>query len=95
MKKIIAAVAAATVLLSGCGRPALFTVDGNTKYYPTYGFFNESSDRSKNVCYEVSIGNVIWSIILIETIVAPIYFIGFSLFNPVDVKTGQGCGIDS
>lgn len=95
MKKLIAAVLASTLLLSACGQPQSLNVNGNTKHYPTYGFFNESTDRSKNVCYEVSVGNIVWSIILIETIIAPIYFIGFSLFNPVSVKTDKGCGIDS
>lgn len=94
MKKLITAAMAATLLLSACGQSRDLNVNGNTKHYPTYGFFNESTDRSKNVCYELSVGNVVWSIILIETIVAPIYFIGFSLFNPVDVKTGEVCGID-
>lgn len=94
MKKLIAAAMAATFLLSGCGRPAKLTVDGQPKIYPTYGLFNEVDNKSKNVCYEVSAGNVVWSIILIETIIAPVYFIGFSLFNPVGVKTEKGCGID-
>lgn len=95
MKKFIAITLAATLLLSACGQPQNLEVNGNIKNYPTYGFFNESTHRSEHVCYEVSYGNTFWSIILFQTIIAPVYFIGFSLFNPVGVKTDKGCGVDS
>jgi hypothetical protein len=39
------------------------------------------------VQYKTVVGNVIWGIILVETIIAPIYFFGFSLYEPVP---GQG-----
>ena len=91
MKKIAVA-AAVVMLLSGCGQPEF--IDG--KEYPTYGFFNQDTQKSEKVCYEPSIGNIIWSILLFETLVAPIYFIGFSLFNPVRAKGKDGsCGIDA
>lgn len=78
----LAALAVIGMILTGCGQPRIL----GGKYYPTYGVLNESSSRSKHVCYEVSFGNVIWSFILIETVVFPAYFIGFSLFNPVRMK---------
>lgn len=91
MNKMIAVVAACA-LLAGCGKP--ITVDG--KHYPTYGLFNQNSDKSERMCYELSVGNVVWSIILIETIIAPFYFVGFSLFNPVGPRNAKGeCGIDA
>jgi len=69
----------ATTSLYGCGDRK--TIDGVT--YGTYGLLNEGSKRNENIEYEVIWGNVVWSVILIETIVAPIYFLGFSLFEPV------------
>lgn len=91
MKKLIAVVAACS-LLAACGRP----IDYNGKHYPTHGVFNEDTAKSKDMCYEVSVGNVVWSVILIETIVFPIYFIGWSLWNPVGPKGANGeCGIDA
>lgn len=82
MRKI--ALCLLVVLLTGCGRP--LTVDGKT--YPTYGFANSDTHKSNNVCYEVSFGNVVWSFILIETLIAPVYFTGWSIMNPVRVKQG-------
>lgn len=41
-------------------------------------------------------GNVILGIILIETIVFPAYFLGWSLYNPVRLKKSpdDSCGLD-
>jgi hypothetical protein len=85
------------MLLTACGRPQDLPTGpkGEQKFYPTYGLFNENTGKSDKVCYEVSVGNVVWSIILIETVVMPVYFIGWSLFNPVAVKGEKGCGIDA
>lgn len=90
MKKILAALMVAA-MLTGCGQP----LDYGNKHYPTYGLFNQDTAKSDKMCYEVSIGNVVWGIILIETIIAPVYFVGWSLWNPVSPKGPNGCGIDS
>jgi hypothetical protein len=94
MKKLAALMIAASLVLTGCGQPANLTVNSKTKEYPTYGFFNQGTSKSSHVCYEVSVGNIVLSVLLFETVIAPIYFIGFDLFNPVSVDTGKGCGID-
>ena len=89
-KKLI--ILASCLSLAACGHP----IDVNGKHYPTYGIINADSSKSKDMCYEVSVGNVVWSVILVETVIFPIYFIGFSLFNPVGPKGANGaCGIDA
>lgn len=90
-RKILASVLASAILLTGCGKP----LEVGSQTYPTVGLFNQDQ-RSKNVCYEVSVGNVIWSIILIESVIFPVYFIGWSIQNPVRVKTSptDDCTID-
>ncbi len=90
IKQLISMILIAT-MLTGCGTP----LDYNGKEYPTVGFINRETQKSEKMCYEVSVGNVIWSIILVETIVAPIYFVGWSLWNPVGPKGEKGCGIDA
>ncbi len=93
MKKTIALMLAVSVILAGCGKP----MTTSKKEYPTYGLFNESSAKSKDVCYEISVGNIVWSIVLVETLIAPIYFVGWSLYNPVRMKkdANDQCTIDS
>ena len=94
MKKILV-IGLCVAMLAGCGHPQELTVNGKTKEYPTYGLFNQDTSKSENVCYEPSFGNVVWSVIGIENIVMPVYFIGFSIFNPVSVKVNGKCpGID-
>ncbi len=86
MKKIMTVIMIIILFMfSGCGE--IKTIQGKT--YDTYGLFNESSNKNPNIEYRVIAGNVIWSIILIETIIFPIYFIGFSLFEPVYIKSGD------
>lgn len=93
MKKLVVSVLiAASLLLSACGRPAM--IDG--KNYPTYGLVNADTQKSADVCYELSVGNVVWSLLLVETVVMPIYFIGFDIYNPIGKKGVTGkCGIDA
>lgn len=90
MKKVLIAVLLVS-MLTACGEPRVL----GGKEYPTYGLFNQNSSKSEKVCYDLSVGNVVWSIIGIENIVMPVYFLGFSLFNPVSLKDAMGaCGID-
>uniref|UniRef100_A0A6M3IW49 Lipoprotein n=1 Tax=viral metagenome TaxID=1070528 RepID=A0A6M3IW49_9ZZZZ len=55
--------------------------------YDTYGLINKNDNRNPDVKYKIIIGNIVWSIILVETIAAPIYFLGFSIYEPVRKKT--------
>jgi hypothetical protein len=66
------------LIMTGCGQDK--TIDG--KHYKTYGLLT-LDQKDPNIKYEIIMGNVIWSVILIETLVFPVYFIGFSLYEPV------------
>ena len=67
------------VFAVGCGQPK--NINGVT--YDTYGFINADTHKNPNIKYEVSTGNVIWSIVFFSSVIAPVYFIGFSLYNPI------------
>ena len=67
------------VTTTGCGR--VKAVDGTV--YDTYGLFTVAGKKNPDIEYRLIVGNVIWGIILCETVIAPIYFFGFSLFEPV------------
>ena len=85
MKRLIALVLVATMLFIGCGRSVVIDnvvrkpVGLVSKLMPSNLY---SSTYSDSVQYEVCWGNVFWGIALVETIIAPIYFFGFSMFNP-------------
>ena len=92
MKKITNVILAVAVLalMSGCAeRKEVTTNDNNksvTRTYVPYGLFDENK-KNPNIEYEVSIGNVIWGVILFETIIAPIIIFGWYLYEPVGPKT--------
>jgi ABC-type oligopeptide transport system substrate-binding subunit len=72
----------AVALLFGCGS----SKEINGKECETYGFINKDQVYDPDIRYKVITGNVVWGIILAETIVAPVYFFGFSLYEPVEAK---------
>jgi hypothetical protein len=90
MKRLIVSLLTAAAL-AGCGdnltvKQTLQTPQGQVEQrvtYETVGIFN---DKNPEIEYEVIVGNVVWAIILFETIIAPIYFIGWSLQEPVGFK---------
>jgi len=73
------------IMMAGCGNTKI--IDGYE--YDTYGLINRSEKRNPDIRYELIVGNVVWSVILVETIIAPIYFLGFSLYEPVGVDDGS------
>lgn len=85
----IAAVLASALALSGCASSNTF----GGKTYPAYGLLS-TGKKSPEACYEVSAAAVIFSIIFIESVIFPVYVIGWALFEPVRVKVGPNdtCG---
>lgn len=82
MKKIqfiIGALVAASVALSGC---ADSKVIGGHEVQP-YGVFNQQTAKTPGVDYEVSPGSVILAIVFVETVVVPVYIVGWDLYQPV------------
>ena len=81
MKKFLLTLLITVVLLNtiiGCANNKVL----DDKEYETYGLFN-SHLRDKCVHYKVSITNIVWGVILIETIIMPLYIFGFSLYEPM------------
>jgi len=80
MKKLIALIAL-TTCLTACAESR--TINGTT--YTPYGLFNQDK-ADPEVVYEVSGGNIFWGFVWVETIIAPIYFFGFALYEPTGPK---------
>lgn len=84
MKKSLLVLAVVSCLaLTACGADDK-TIDGIT--YGTYGVVNQTEMRNPNIQYEMSGWSIFWSIIFSETVVVPIYFIGWDLYEPVTKK---------
>lgn len=93
MRLPIALAVAAGLLVSGCTQP-LETKEG--KKYDSYGLVNKSRFKSQHVCYHVPAGSIILGIIFVETIIVPVYIVGWDLYNPDRVKkdANDDCSVD-
>jgi len=76
----------AVLLLAGCLSGCADDLTVNGKTYESYGFIDKDDERDPGIEYDLCIGNLVWSVILFETAIAPIYFLGFSIMEPVGVK---------
>ena len=87
MKKVFIIMMALVILavpITSCGtNEPVKTKDGSTKVVEDYGIFN-SEKKDPTVTYQISTVIIICSAIFIETIVIPIWLIGWHLYEPVD-----------
>lgn len=86
MKTIISIIVLLSFLLLSCGHDKVVNgVERQTIGLISILINDPSITEPKwpDVKYKVIWGNVIWGAILIETIIAPIYFFGFSMFEPI------------
>lgn len=88
MKKFIAIILAA-LILSSCASSKTFQINGENVEVKPYGWANKKARHNENVVYETSLGNVVWSIIGIETIIVPVWLTGWQLFEPVKLKENK------
>lgn len=75
-------------ILSSCADNK--TIDGIT--YRPYGLINEDDCKNDSIYYEVPTRVIVSSILFSETIVVPIYNIGFNLYEPVCTKSNREKG---
>jgi hypothetical protein len=80
MKKVFLTLSGAVILLfSSCANDKV--IEGT--YYESYGLLNSDDKKSDSIQYKLVTGNVVWSVIFCETIVVPVWLVGFSLYEPV------------
>jgi hypothetical protein len=75
-----------TVLFIGCADSKRININGKDVIVEPYGWMNESEMKNDSVVYKVNTGNVVWSIIGVETVIVPIILTGNSLYEPVRKK---------
>ena len=61
------------------------TLNGVT--YKPYGWIDRDEYKSNKVIYRANTGNIVWSIILCETVVVPVVLTGTALYEPVALKS--------
>lgn len=74
-----------TVTLSSCGNDKTFIINGKEVVAETYGLMNDDK-KVPGVEYEVSFGSVFWAVVLSETLIVPIYIVGWDIMQPVKVN---------
>jgi len=84
MKKIITVLLMVFFVLTMVGCSSNKVIDG--KKYKTYGLINKDDEKDPDIEYELVVGNLVWGCLLVETVVAPVYFFGFDLYEPVGKK---------
>jgi uncharacterized protein YceK len=84
MKKIVTTLMVA-LALAGCSSP--LTSGGRT--YEPYGLFNDEK-KSEQVCYETNTSDVVFGVLLVETIIVPVTTFGFDFKEPKRMKDSNG-----
>ncbi len=73
-------------ILSSCAHDKYMEIEGETVFVECYGWA-DSWVRDGRVHYETNAGNVVLSIIFVETLgIVPVILTGWHLFEPVKVK---------
>lgn len=93
MKRIVSFFIIIGFLLASCADSKTFTTRSGKQFIAEpYGWANSGSKKNPNVRYEVSTGNIVWSILLSETGIVPIVLTGWYLFEPVEyVENNEYC----
>jgi hypothetical protein len=87
MKKIVLFLMAITLLITSCADSKKFKrADGTEFVAHAYGWADRDTYHINGVEYEVCGGNIVWSILTCETIVGPMIFTAFGLYEPVAYK---------
>jgi len=85
MKKFLLSCIVILLLLTSCADSKQFEIDGKQVTVEPYGWF-DTTQKNDSINYKVNAGNVIWSIVLCETVAVPILLTGNELWEPVSKK---------
>ena len=86
MYKKVIALTLAVALATGCADNRKLPQIDKHEELPTYGLFDKADEKRECVNYELQWGNIVWSAIFMPSVIIPLYFIGFSIYEPVSVN---------
>lgn len=75
-------------LFASCADAKFFEINGKTVKVEPYGWADSDELKNDSVVYKVNKGNVVWSVILCETVAVPVWLTGWQLYEPVHKKKG-------
>lgn len=78
MRKLLIILAFA-LLLGACADDK--TIDGVT--YEPYGLINQDTKKNDSIHYEIPTDVIITSVLFCETLIVPVYNVGFAFWEPV------------
>lgn len=85
------------ICTGGCGEDKRVCYEKDDKEvchtFEQYGLIDSGKLENPNVEYDVVVGNVIWSILLVKTIAVPVILVGWYLYEPVGPKNKDLTGI--
>jgi hypothetical protein len=73
-------------LLFSCAENKTIYINNKNVNVEPYGWLNEDAMKNDSVVYQMCGGNLVWSIIGVETVIVPIILTGYSLYEPVRKK---------
>lgn len=83
MKKLLLTAAlAVSIALASCADSRV--IDG--KRYEPYGIANKEEHKDPDIVYRMDAWSVVFSVVFVETLIVPVYIIGWKLWEPVKAK---------
>lgn len=87
MRKLLLILSILSLFLVSCAGDETLTLNGKTRTFEPYGWADKDLVKNDSIIYTVSVGNIVWSAIFVETIFVPIWLTGWYLWEPTAVKT--------
>ena len=82
MKKLLL-IFCAIVMLSSCADEKTFKRSDGTEFTAEpYGWMNQSK-RIDGVSYDINVGNMVWNVLTVESVLVPTILTGIQLYEPV------------
>lgn len=90
MKKLLFLAIIIATLFTSCADSKEF-VDNKGQSFTAepYGWANSEEMKIDTVLYKPCVGNIVWDVILVETIFVPIWLTGWEFYEPVALKTAS------
>lgn len=86
MKKFSLIFLLLVTLLSSCADDKTLILNGREKTFEPYGWIDVHDVKNDSISYTVCAQNIVWDVILSETLIFPILCTGYELYEPDHVK---------